>query len=423
MTTQRKHTKRGMALPEFLITLAILSILATVVVVGYINFIDRARIAADDSIIEQLNLLITAHKIETGELPTGDEISQILQESGVTFDQITPSSSNRHLYYDNVKGCFVWIDDDEIIDDSEKKNYTEITDSMFTPTEPKDDEGQQGETEKENPEQSKPGKTDPDKDESEKKEPENNTQNPTDTKPENTVTFTVNTDYSYSGKKNTYINVEDSKISIGFHYDVDSPESKTCPEIDFGEIISARDNNGDPIQVSFDIQDVNIFTYPGEEDKASYTSSGDKITFNKAGIYKLTCTAEDYVYEIEVQVINLYYNQASVSFGNPKTQIAISFNSTNYTIKNVNWSYIIVSDYDFGSSSPNNTAMSEYVLTPQVILVIMLNDTEIEIAIDGNKKEYDFKFSGEATECTVKLKYLGANGEIVYSDSITVYIK
>ncbi len=280
MTTQRRHTKPGMALPEFLITLAILSILATVVVVSYVNFIDRARIAADDSITEQLNLLITAHKIETGELPTGDEISQILRDGGVTFDQITPSSTNRHLYYDNIKGCFVWIDDDDA-PASDDSNYTPITGDMLTPTETKDDNGKSDETEG-NKEQT---------DETEKKEP--------------TPQISIKTEFNSDN-----IKMIDGEIYISNAIQ----NSSDCIKLNIADIL---ENVNDDIE---EVQCTPISTVDYGYSK-KYDASGSTLIFYCPGMYELQISCRGTEQTVTVNVINSTLTAAASlsTSGSPST--------------------------------------------------------------------------------------------------------
>lgn len=386
MTTENKNSKRGFTLVELLVTISILAVLATVSVVGYVSFIEKANLARDKAIVDQLNQLKNAYAV------SGDtSIDEIIRDSGLTFSEITPTSDGHKLYYDTEQNTFVLATDDEKTD-----NLQEINEEYFN------------------------SDTTPDDEDPKKENPEGTTQTPDDDPPENKFTFTLNTDYSYSGKNDTFIRVEDSKIVIGIHYDIDSPKLKEIPTINFNNIISATDNNGSTIEVSFTIEETNIFTYPGEEDKNSYTSNGSEITFNKAGLYN--CIADGYDYKIEVQVINTYYNQASVSFTNTANVSIKSIGDGKYKIKGIHWKDIKVYDYDFTILNYSDMPISEYTDTPSVIAIIEINGEKIEIQMNNKGGEYNFEFNGEATQCTIKLKYLGANGEIVYSDAKTVTI-
>lgn len=399
MKSKNHQPKRGFTLVELLITITIISVLTTVSVVGYVSFINKANEARDQAMVDQLNRLKQAYEVENGKEITDEELSELLTGSGISFDDASPTSDGQKLYYDRESNTFVLGDADN---PEGKDHLTEISEELLNGNTTTSSGGEEG-----------------------------TSQEPADEPVENTVTFTTNDEYSKTGNRDTGINVENSKINIKFYYDVDDKKSKIYPEFNPDDIITATDNTGAELEISYTINEIYVFTYPIQEEE-SVTSYSKKengnIVFNKAGVYRLTCTANGVEKEggIDIQVTNLYYNKdndALVYFNNSysKNPILISRNGINYTVQNVKCKNISVSDYDFQYQTYNNQAITDFSTMPKVLLVINLNEAEKEIPIvDGSP--YSFEFDSEATECTIKLKYLGANGVIVYSDPKTVTI-
>lgn len=120
----RNNTKKGFTLVELLVVIAILAILATVSVVGYSSFIERADISVDEQLVAQLNNFLEAYQADHTNRFYGEKITDknahyiiedIMELGGLK--EIRPQSAKYgyHIFLDLNKGEFVLDKEEETI--------------------------------------------------------------------------------------------------------------------------------------------------------------------------------------------------------------------------------------------------------------------------------------------------------------------
>lgn len=397
MKSKCYHSKRGFTLVELLITITIISVLTTVSVVGYVSFINKANEARDQAMVDQLNRLKQAYEVENGKTLTNEDLSEILTDNGISFNDASPTSDGQKLYYDHESNAFVLGDADN---PEGKDHLTEINEEFLSGNTTTPSEGEEG-----------------------------TPQEPADEPVENTVTFTLEDQvYSFNAQeynvhKGIYAKSENSMIKVGFYYEDTGYIKQNYPKIDLNKFVKASDNSGD-LQISYVIEEINVFTYFDQESLDSYAQNRSEVIFNKAGTYKLTCTAGDSNYTTYIHVFNVYYeSKAKIEFGS--CNVSVSLNNGEYQVKLDKWSSITILDYQLESAQSGQikkTISDEKSLMKKLTLVIEQDEKTIEIPMERQKNTYPIGDEISAGDCTIKLKYLGANGEIVYSDPKTVTI-
>jgi prepilin-type N-terminal cleavage/methylation domain-containing protein len=85
------NTQKGFTIVELLVTMAVMAILLSVSVVGYTSFVEKAAVAADQAVVEQLNIFKEAYSVEHGEKLSREDVAYILQE--VNFESIEAQSA------------------------------------------------------------------------------------------------------------------------------------------------------------------------------------------------------------------------------------------------------------------------------------------------------------------------------------------
>ena len=104
--------KKGFTLVELLVVIAIIAVLATVSVVGYTVFINRANMSADQTTIEMLNDNLDASFV-TGKPDTASEAITALRPLGVFGDKFSAYSKGFHYVYDLDNNQFVLFDNND----------------------------------------------------------------------------------------------------------------------------------------------------------------------------------------------------------------------------------------------------------------------------------------------------------------------
>lgn len=116
----KNNKKRGFTLTELLVVIAILAILATVSVVGYTAFIERASVSNDENIVTQLNKFLVALQADHTSDFYGDEITEdnvwevtqtILKDSGLNELEAQSAKHGYQIYFkfneDGIGGEYV----------------------------------------------------------------------------------------------------------------------------------------------------------------------------------------------------------------------------------------------------------------------------------------------------------------------------
>ncbi|MBQ2805020.1 MAG: prepilin-type N-terminal cleavage/methylation domain-containing protein, partial [Clostridia bacterium] len=96
-----KQTKKGFTLVELLVVIAILAILATVSVVGYTTFIEKANRSVDEQAVAQINTALMAANIPEGSVTNIAQVQALMDECNLEIEDYKPLSKDKFFFYDS----------------------------------------------------------------------------------------------------------------------------------------------------------------------------------------------------------------------------------------------------------------------------------------------------------------------------------
>lgn len=109
-----KNTKKGFTLVELLIVIAIIAILATVSIIGYTSFIDKAQQSVDQQLVDQINTLLTAEAADGVGCSSIGEVKALLAANGYN-DPLVPAFKGYTYGFMVSKNAFVLIKDGKVV--------------------------------------------------------------------------------------------------------------------------------------------------------------------------------------------------------------------------------------------------------------------------------------------------------------------
>ena len=109
----KQQKRKGFTLVELLIVIAILAVLATVSIVGYTQFIQKAHISNDAALVNQLNDLLMANEVIDGKAPTMSAALEIAGVNGFDVTKFTPTAKNYSYIWDSQTNRFLLINENQ----------------------------------------------------------------------------------------------------------------------------------------------------------------------------------------------------------------------------------------------------------------------------------------------------------------------
>lgn len=100
---KKRINKKGFTLVELLVVIAILAVLTSASVIGYLGFMEKARISNDQQLVSQINNLVKAedtYSIGIGSSNDALDIQYILKKQGI--NEIKTQSKGNYIFWDNV---------------------------------------------------------------------------------------------------------------------------------------------------------------------------------------------------------------------------------------------------------------------------------------------------------------------------------
>ena len=106
----KKRMKKAFTLVELLVVIAILAVLATVTVVGYNSFTEKARISNDTTLVTQLNKLLQADEAADGKAKFAHDALAVVAENGFDVKKMTPTTDDYDIIWNEESNRFVLLD-------------------------------------------------------------------------------------------------------------------------------------------------------------------------------------------------------------------------------------------------------------------------------------------------------------------------
>lgn len=93
------RSKKGFTLVELLIVIAIVAILATVSIIGYTSFIDKANQSVDEQAIAQINKALEGLEITDGKFTNISQVIAALKEMNLDIEDYKPLKDGMYFYW------------------------------------------------------------------------------------------------------------------------------------------------------------------------------------------------------------------------------------------------------------------------------------------------------------------------------------
>ena len=104
--------KKGFTLVELLVVIAIL---AGVSVVGYLSFTNKAKESNDNILIAQLNNVLAADEVVSGNPKTMSDALKVLDSNGFVVERLTPTYDKNEFVYNLKTNKFEIVKNDELL--------------------------------------------------------------------------------------------------------------------------------------------------------------------------------------------------------------------------------------------------------------------------------------------------------------------
>lgn len=254
--TKILNSKRGFTLTELLVAILIISILTSISIISYNNFIKKSAIANDDLLANRVNNLL--EHIKYDKMLDDNTIAIIVQEE-LGNDVIVESKKyGMNIYYNQEKCSF------EVISNKNDNEYTPLDYYL------------------------------------------------------NSITFHINKTYLYESKwekietfESTYdfvnISLNDEDLIIAIASDNDN--TLKIPHVDLSKIIYTKSTQKNENNLTFELKSIDL----RDEDKQISLITDGLLGANELslpGMYKVTAYAKDYSFTLDLYVKNIYYSKS-----------------------------------------------------------------------------------------------------------------
>ena len=406
-TTQINRKSNGFTLIELLVTISIIAILSSMVVIGYTNLIKKAAISNDKVLVNQVNNLLLAHRVEY-DLTEDKEISDALKDAFNNSNvDVKSKEYDMNVYYNHLSRQFELIEENNSIYTLEYY-LTHNFDEAETPNVP-------------SPEQ--PGVDEEDI-----------------ANPDDPITYTLQDEYSVNlgkssfGDLKAYVNNKVLYITIL----IDANYKLKNYSIDLSNIITATDNLGNNLDVIYECKAIDLVNYKANNVINDYTiDNNSQLTVNTPGFYQITCICQDEKYTIDLYVKNICLpNDSSITF-NKTYEYTYSYTINEdgtYNIK-IETPILIesMSIYEYEDIEGNQyiytISNNRDYMNNMVILIDIngINGEEYVFQMNSTDKKYTLPLSSvifdDNSTLSIQYRYQAKNGLYCYSDSQTIEIK
>ena len=135
-----KQTKKGFTLVELLVVIAILAILATVSVVGYTTFIEKANRSVDEQAVAQINTALMAANIPEGSITNIAQVQALMDECNLEIEDYKPLSKDKFFFYDSKLNRVIYTNNtdyqvlypQELADKTDRANWFSLSGEIHT---------------------------------------------------------------------------------------------------------------------------------------------------------------------------------------------------------------------------------------------------------------------------------------------------
>ncbi len=107
-----RNTKKGFTIVELIIVIAVIAVLAAVLIPTFSNLIQKANVAADTTLIKNLNTAL-AMDTSVSKHVTMTQALEATKENGFDVEKIVARATDNKIVWDSVNDCFAYSEKDK----------------------------------------------------------------------------------------------------------------------------------------------------------------------------------------------------------------------------------------------------------------------------------------------------------------------
>ena len=104
-----RNTKKGFTIVELIIVIAVIAVLAAVLIPTFSNLIQKANVAADQTLIKNLNTAL-AMDTTVSKHETMTQALEATKANGFDVEKIVARATDNKIVWDSVNDCFAYIE-------------------------------------------------------------------------------------------------------------------------------------------------------------------------------------------------------------------------------------------------------------------------------------------------------------------------
>ena len=108
----KRNTKKGFTIVELIIVIAVIAVLAAVLIPTFSNLIQKANVAADTTLIKNLNTAL-AMDTSVSKHVTMTQALEATKENGFDVEKIVARATDNKIVWDSVNDCFAYSEKDK----------------------------------------------------------------------------------------------------------------------------------------------------------------------------------------------------------------------------------------------------------------------------------------------------------------------
>ena len=104
-----RNTKKGFTIVELIIVIAVIAVLAAVLIPTFSNLIQKANVAADQTLIKNLNTAL-AMDTTVSKHETMTQALEATKANGFDVEKIVARATDNKIVWDSANDCFAYIE-------------------------------------------------------------------------------------------------------------------------------------------------------------------------------------------------------------------------------------------------------------------------------------------------------------------------
>ena len=127
------NKKKGFTIVELVIVVAVIGVLTAVLVPTFVNLVNKANQAADESLVKNLNTQLRMKEATEGKNKTMQDALNDALEGGYKVENLTPTSTGKDIIWSSIEDKFFFVDADRVPENGQSTNlydYFKVYNSM-----------------------------------------------------------------------------------------------------------------------------------------------------------------------------------------------------------------------------------------------------------------------------------------------------